>query len=307
MRLEDVLTDPALAERLAALGVTPAQLEASVRSDTAGHRGDRMMIERAPDGVLDALLEAFEVPRVDALVALERAIREHGLWRIAGWDAGRGCVKLYANASDAPPRVREALGAHVVGVNAFRDGTVERKRYHQREDASGLGDAATRLVEAAGALAAGVVVSLDPGDVARAFFVALRPASPEALDAAFGAVLPGFSSAALAAHAPFAPASPRSIGVAAARFEEWTAYVKPRDADEPEVWSLEPTARFAIEGGEVAVYVAPADHDRRVYARVGDHAVSYRVVAGQPSSESIRALMDRVLARLAAGRPLDGS
>lgn len=305
MRLEDALADhPALAARLAALGVTAAQLEASVRADDGGLRGDRMMIERAGDGALDVLCDVLGVPRVAALADLEARIAALGVARIVGWDASRGAVKLYANASDAPARVREALGAHVVGVNAFGDGRVEIKRYHQRADAAGLGPAAERLVAAAGALGAGVVVSVDDAGALRACFVALRPASPEALDAAFGEVLPGFSFAAIEARAPFPPASPRSIGIAAGRLDAWTAYVKPRDVGEPAVWSLEPAARLVVDGGEVAVFVAPVAHGGRAYAIVGEVAVSYRVVAGAPTIEAIRASMDAVVARLEAGDPL---
>lgn len=308
MRLADALADhPALAARLAALGVTFAQLEASVRADEGGLRGDRMMIERAGDGALDVVRAAFGVPRVAALADLEARIAALGVARIVGWDATRGGVKLYANASDAPARVREALGAHVVGVNALADGTVEIKRYHQRDDAAGLDPAAERLVAAAGALAAGVVVSVDDSGAPRACFVALRPASPEALDAAFAQVLPGFSFAAIEARAPFPPASPRSIGIAAGRLDAWTAYVKPRDADEPAVWSLEPAARIVVEGGELAVFLAPAAHAPRAYAIVDDQAVSYRIVAGAPTPEAIRETMDDVIARLrtTGGRVVD--
>lgn len=299
MSLAEALADrPALARALAACGVELARLEASVRAGPTGPRGDRMMIERAGPGVLEVLLEAFGVPRVAALDALERAIAAHGLPRIVGWDAARGCVKLYANASDAPVAARAALGAHVVGVNVFCDGLVEEKRYVQRVDAAGLGAAAARLVERAGAHAAGIVESRDPHGTLRAVFVALRPASPEALDAAFGALLPGFSFSVIAARSPFEPASPRSVGIAIDRPEEWTAYVKPRAADEPELHSLEPHARVPCGDGELAVYLAPAASTARAYAVVGDRAVSYRVVSGAPGPDAIRAVMDRILREL---------
>ncbi|MCB9595961.1 MAG: hypothetical protein H6719_24790 [Sandaracinaceae bacterium] len=288
-----------LADALAACGVELAQLEASVRADEGSLRADRMMIERAADGALEAILEAFGVPRVAALDALLETARALGVPRIVGWDATRGCVKLYANASDAPASVRERLGAHVVGVNAFADGSIERKRYAQHPDASSLGPAASRLVEAAGALCAGVVESRDEGGAARAWFVALRPATPVVLDAAFGG-LPGFGSfswAALVERAPFAPASPRSIGIAAARPTEWTAYVKPRASAEPELWSLEPIAAFETDDVEVAVHVAPADGALRAYARVGDRALSYRVVRGEPAGGDLDALMRWVVER----------
>ncbi|MBX3274216.1 MAG: hypothetical protein KF729_28375 [Sandaracinaceae bacterium] len=295
---------PALAEALARAGVRYAQLEASVRAGESFDRArsdrlrsDRVMIERAPPGALDAVCEALGVSRGGALEALEARIAALGVPRIVGWDGGRGWVKLYANASDAPEATRAALGAHVIGVNVSCDGTIEEKRYLQRAGVEGLGPGAARLARAAGALAAGFVESRDARGL-RAVFVALRPASPEALDAAFGPVLAGFSWRALAAASPFPPASPRSIGIAAGRLDAWTAYIKPRDADAPALYALEPSLHLRVGAAEVAVYLAPAGHDARAYAVVGAHAVSYRVLTGAPEPASLRDAMERVVAAL---------
>lgn len=297
----------AILERtLARLGVTPAQRELSVRHDGGALRADRVMIERAPASSVDAILDALGLARgarVDALIDAAG-----GLPLITGWDATRSAAKVYVNASDASDAARATLAqrlgltapAHVVGLNVLPGGE-ELKRYAQSVTRAPPGPAAARLVEAAGALCGGVVTCHLSDDTPRAWFVALRPADPAALDAAFG-YLPGFSWRAIEAALPFAPAPPRSIGIAWERPASWTVYVKPADADEPAVWELEPAAVFACDDGEVGVHLGPPG--ARAYAVAGGRAVSYRVRGGAPSADAITALLDWVIARLERDEPL---
>ena len=278
--------DAELRRHLRDHGVTLAQLEASVRLEGEGARADRVMIERAPHACVEGLRLLLGVPESPWITRTLATCDALPLPLIAGWDRTRGCLKLYVNASDAPASVRREVAAraeldgapHVLGLNLFAGGQVELKRYLQARDAEGP---ARRLVEAAGALSAGVVTSLYADGSPHAYFVALRPASPDALDAAF-AFLPGFSWDAIRAHAPFEPASPRSIGVSAADTDRWTAYVKPRDADAPALFALEPAAVVTAAGVTVSFFVSPDAETPRAYAREGGRALSYRAHGGSP-------------------------
>ena len=299
--------DSATLERtLARLGVTPAQRELSVRHEAGALRADRVMVERAPTASVHAILGALRLERGARVDALLDAAGELPL--ITGWDATRRAAKVYVNASDASDAARAALAerlalpapAHVVGLNALPGGE-ELKRYAQHATLAPPGPAAARLVDAAGASCGGVVTCHLADGTPRAWFVALRPASPDALDAAFG-YLPGFSWAAIEAALPFTPAPPRSIGIAWERPASWTVYVKPADADEPPVWDLEPAAVFCCDAGEVGVHLGPAS--ARAYAVVGDRSVSYRVRAGAPSADAITALLDWVTGELERDEPL---
>ena len=266
-------------------GVTEAQLEASVRAGSAELRGDRMMIERAPAAVVETLREALAVPPSRLL---DRALEACGpeIPLIAGWDLARACLKVYVNASDAPEDARVELAArfeldgapHVIGVNAMSDGRVELKRYDQ------VRTLPSSLLEPADDLIAGRVASAYADGRPHAWFVALRPASPARLDAAFGH-LPGFSWETIRAHAPFPPASPRSIGVLAADPARWTAYVKPRHADAPALFSLEPAAVVRAGAVTVSFFLAPDAETPRAFARAAGRALSYRAHGGAPTPE----------------------
>lgn len=294
--------DAELRRHLRDHGVTLAQLEASVRLEGEGARADRVMIERAPPACVEGLRLLLGVPESPWITRTLATCDALALPLIAGWDRTRGCLKLYVNASDAPASVRREVAAraeldgapHVLGLNLFAGGQVELKRYLQARDAEGP---ARRLVDAAGALSAGVVTSLYADGSPHAYFVALRPASPDALDAAF-AFLPGFSWDAIRAHAPFEPASPRSIGVSAADTDRWTAYVKPRDADAPALWSLEPVVVVRAGETELAFFVAPDVEGARAYARRGGRALSYRSHGPPPAPASLEGLLDWALGLL---------
>jgi len=275
-----------------------------------------MMVERAPPGALDDVLAAFEIPRVRLLDDMCEAGLLTGSPLIVGWDGARRCAKLYVNASDAPASARATLAArlggeaaHVFGVNVFADGSIEEKRYVQRgpEAASELGPVAQRLIGAAGHLLAGVVTSRTPSALGeaslRAVFVALRPGTPAELDAMFG-YLPGFSWQALLAGSPFPPAPPRSIGISATQPTQWTAYLKPHGEGEPSLHSLEPFARFQTSETKLAFFIGPSATTERAYARVGELALSYRVVAGAPTEEDLGRLLPWIVQAL-AGASLD--
>jgi len=307
VHLLETVSGPHLATALRSLGVADAQLELSVRRAGDALRADRVMIERAPVASIDPILAAMGLARGAGVDALLDAGAELPL--ITGWDRARGAAKIYVNASDASDAARASLAArlglagpaHVVGLNVLPDGREELKRYVQ----SARGEPpfhGARLVASAGPLCGGVVRSERADGAPRAWFVALREAPARALDAAFG-WLPGFRWAAVEAALPFAPAPPRSIGIAWERPSEWTVYVKPRGAGEPAVWSLEPLAVFTDGVGEVAVHLGPADAP--AYAVVGERSVSYRVRGGTPSAAQITRLLDWVVARLADAGPLE--
>lgn len=302
-------------DELERAGVERRRLEGSVRRDAGGQlRADRMMIEKASE-VAVRLIAGHLGVRGEALEPIAAAAREAGVPLIAGWDLGARAAKLYANASDASEGVRERLAArlgapraaHVIGVNARPDGVDEIKYYCQSRDAMLLArelddEAALELAERCAQIAAGGVASFDlaadRSSAPRAFFVALRPAEPEVLDAALG-FLPGFAMASVRAVLPFAPAPPRSIGVAHRRPERWTLYLKPQGAAGLHV--IEPFASFRAPGCEVGLYeAAPGE---RAYAIAGGRPIAYRVREGSPSS--LRLLLDWAVAALDRGASLD--
>jgi hypothetical protein len=296
--------------------------EASVRRGAAGVRAGRIMIEQSPSELVAAIAAALtmELPPAATRWIESAAVEEVPL--IAGWDLRRGggerTVKLYVNASDASPRKRARLCAAllpelhdgaapaVFGMNARGDGAVETKIYLQSADAvplaEGLGDRAIRLAADARAEGAdaGGVLSLDVGaggrTSPRAFFIALREPPGDL----WGCVrdLPGFDADEIEAALPFAPAPPRSVGIALDR-DEWTLYCKPRHSGRA-LHSLEPTTVFRDGDLEVGVFVEPNDAATRAFRRTKRSAVSIRVRQGKPIPHHIESLVDWFTERLHA-------
>jgi hypothetical protein len=201
-----------------------------------------------------------------------------------------------------------------MGMNARADGIVETKLYVQSADvielANGLGERARDLAAAArdeGAEAGGVL-SFDVVAGAlrpRAFFVALREPPDEAGWRCVRS-LPGYDPRTIESLLPFAPAPPRSLGVALDG-GAWTLYCKPRDSGRaPE--TLEPAAIFRLGNVEVGVFVEPTERAARAFRRTERHAVSVRVREGTPAPRMIESLVDWFTARLRAaerdGAPL---
>jgi hypothetical protein len=300
-----------------------AGYEGSVRRMADGAlRAGRMMIERASREVLDAIAAALQVdlpPSTDRWI--EAAGRE-GVPLITGWDLRGGgrerCVKLYVNASDASVAARAQLSAAlapggamteppaVIGMNARADGAVEVKLYAQSSDALALartvGGPAVPLAESARAedADAGGVLSFDAGDGApraRAFFVALRE-PPRGTDWRSVVSLPGYDLEAIRELLPFAPASPRSVGISLSD-GGWTLYAKPLGSGRaPE--ALEPAAIFRAGAAEVGVFVEPTEHAARAFRRTERHAVSIRVRDGDPQPLALESLVDWFASRLSA-------
>jgi hypothetical protein len=309
-------------------GVDPASLEASVRVQAGRWRGGRMMIERATPAQLYRIADAHGVTLAPPGLRVLESVARASLPLIAGWDvgdSGRTIVKAYANASDHGLAARAGaeahiLGrvldpaAHVVGVNLFADGRVERKRYVQAPDAEAVaapfGPRARDLARAAvrAGASAGAVVSFDvpEGDaspVPRAFFVAVRATGWSALARA----LPWFDAPTFAAQLPFAPGVPRSVGVSLAGELAYTVYVKPAGAG-PALHALEGDARFRAPGVVLSLFVEPAALALRSFRRTASHALSYRVVEGHPEPALVDGLfawaLGRVHAAESARRPV---
>jgi hypothetical protein len=301
-------------------GVDAASLEASVRVQGGRWRGGRMMIERATPAQLHHIADAHGVTLAPLGLRVLESVARASLPLIAGWDvgeSGRTIVKAYANASDHGLAARadaeaHILGrvhepaAHVVGVNLFADGRVERKRYVQAQDAEAvaapLGPHARELARVAvrAEASAGAVVSFDvqEGDappVPRAFFVAVRATGWPALSRA----LPWFDAQAFAAQLPFAPGVPRSVGVSLGGEPAHTVYVKPAGAG-PALHALEGDARFRAPGVLLSLFVEPAPLALRSYRRTASHALSYRVVEGHPEAALVDALFNWALERVHA-------
>jgi len=110
--------------------------------------------------------------------------------------------------------------------------------------------------------------------------------------------LPGFDADEIRAALPFAPAPPRSVGIALER-EEWTLYCKPRDSGgAPQ--SLEPTTVFRDGDTEVGVFVEPNGTAARAFRRTERSAVSIRVRQGEPLPHHLESLVDWFTERLRA-------
>lgn len=306
-----------LAAVLAELGDDVSVYEASVRRGRDGAlSAGRMMIERASYPVVEAIAAALGVELPAAAATWYRAASDARVPMIAGWDrrgdSARRCVKVYVNASDASTDSRRQLcgvllpdvvlrddAPAVIGMNACADGTVERKLYEQAADAvqmaAGIGRQAQRLAAAArrDGADAGAVLSLDVCAAGalevRAFFVALRE-PPDASGWPCVRTLPGYDAAAIGRMLPFAPAPPRSIGIAPTG-DEWTLYCKPRGSGRaPE--ALEPKAVYRCAWGEVGVFVEPNDSAPRAFRRTARHAISVRIRRGDPPPEALEALVD---------------
>jgi hypothetical protein len=296
--------------------------EASVRRGAAGVRAGRIMIEQSPGELVAAIAAALrmELPAAATRWIESAALEDVPL--IAGWDfrdgGGERTVKLYVNASDASqgkrarlcaallPELRDGEAPAVLGMNARADGTVETKIYLQSADAvalaEGLGTGACRLASDARAerADAGGVLSLDVAaggrTSPRAFFIALREPARDQWRCV--RALPGFDAHEIEAALPFAPAPPRSVGVALDR-DEWTLYCKPRDSfGAPQ--SLEPTGVFGNGDVEVGVFVEPNEAAPRAFRRTERSAVSIRVRQGEPIPHHLESLVDWFTERLRA-------
>lgn len=307
--------DPdALATTLTAHAVDPASYEASVRGG-AGRAlsAGRMMIERAPVAVLDAVAHALGVRLPSEAGGWVERARDEGVPLIVGWDlrgrTERRCVKLYVNASDAADTVRarlcaalapEAAVAHapaVLGMNLCADGRIETKVYVQTADAvdlaAGLAPGARALAAAArgeGADAGGVLsFDIDGHSVRpRAFFVALREpvgiTSWRCVES-----LPGYDARAVEALVPFPAAPARSIGISLSD-GAWTVYCKPRQSSRaPE--ALEPAAVFRAGAVEVGLFVEPNERAPRAFCRTARHAISVREREGVAEPRAIESLV----------------
>ena len=190
-------------------------------------------------------------------------------------------------------------------MNVHADGTVETKIYLQSADAvalaEGLGPRSSRLAADARAerADAGGVLSFDVTDgntSPRAFFIALREPPRDLWRCVLA--LPGFDADEIEAGMPFAPAPPRSVGVALDR-DEWTLYCKPRDSfGAPQ--SLEPTTVFRDGDLEVGVFVEPNEAAPRAFRRTERSAVSIRVRQGSPVPHHLESLVDWFTDRLSA-------
>jgi hypothetical protein len=188
--------------------------------------------------------------------------------------------------------------AAVLGMNAGADGVTETKFYVQSADAvalaSKLGGHAQALAESARSEAAdaGAVLSFDVNDHSlrpRAFFVALREPSDQVGWRCVRS-LPGYDARAIESLLPFAPAPPRSLGIALGG-EAWTLYCKPRGSGRaPE--ALEPVAIFRTSEAEVGVFVEPTEHAARAFRRTERYAISVRVRDGAPAPRALESLVD---------------
>ena len=312
----------ALAESLCAAVDDAACYEASVRRGAAGVRAGRMMIEQSSGDLVAAIAAALDMELPAAATRWIESAAVEELPLIAGWDlrhgGGERTLKLYVNASDASRQKRARLCAAlmpelddreapaVLGLNARADGSVETKIYLQSSDAVALaervGARASRLATDARAerADAGSVLSLDVGaggrTSPRAFFIALRE-PPRDLWACVRA-LPGFDADEIGAALPFAPAPPRSVGIALDR-DEWTLYCKPRDTGGAP-HSLEPATVFRDGNIEVGVFVEPNGTAARAFRRTERSAVSIRVRQGEPIPHHIERLIDWFTERLRA-------
>jgi hypothetical protein len=293
-----------------------------VRRDAIGVRAGRMMIEQPPGDLVSAIALALSIELPAAATRWIESAAAQEVPLIAGWDLRRGgddrTMKLYVNASDASQRKREGLCTAllpklhdgrtpaVIGMNVRADGSVETKIYVQSADAvrlaEGLGPRPIRLAadaRADGADAGGVLsfdVAAGGHTSPRAFFVALREPSRDLWRCVRD--LPGFDADEIEAALPFAPAPPRSVGVALDR-DEWTLYCKPRDSfGAPQ--SLEPTGVFGNGDVEVGVFVEPNEAAPRAFRRTERSAVSIRVRQGEPIPRHLESLVDWFTERLRA-------
>lgn len=301
--------EPAL-QVLASEGLTFDALEASARFRNGRFEGGRMMIEQARPALVEPLFAALGMP-IEPAQRLLRVAADAPV--IAGWDRGRErpVAKLYLNLSDASRMVRQriahALGLrgapHVLGINVGRIGgdqvRVERKAYFQLpalpEDAPAV---LHRL--AAGQPLAGVVQSADVGEdggiSGRAVFLAPTDADH---GRALLHALPGWDEAAFSAAIPFPWEQVRSVGFAQDG-ASWVAYVKPLGQGRP-LWSLDPVVCVRTPGGELGIFVAPRSGREQAYCVAGEHALSYRVRAGEPRQDEVATVMAWAAARVAQG------
>lgn len=299
--------------------------EASVRwSGSSGARGNRIMIERAPPDVVDAIAAALACPLPGDARTLVAHASELGMPLIGGWDVEgeRIAAKIYANGSDASDDTRERLWRatgwptriagrvpHLVALNVSPDGSLERKAYVQ--GIGPIGPRAEALARSASALdvVAGFVgawtlePSRDPRP--RAFFVAVRDADAVRVDALLRTV-DGFDADAVDASLPFERGQCRSVGVALDGEPVWTAYFKPRGHGAP-LHAIDPVACFAAPDGEVAIFSAPRALGQRAYGYAGEQAISYRVTAGDPDPGSVTRLVRWAIQRLARTRGASGA
>jgi len=279
-----------------AAGVDRGALEASARQRLIGGGpllGGRMMVERVSAQTALALLAPLPVDLTPARRFLAAAPT---VPLIVGWDTGRPdpVAKLYLNLSDSAQETRqtvaEAIGVpgspHVIGLNLWSN-TAEVKVYQQLTALPA--DAPEALARWSKTIAlAGVVVCHDvvPGGdlVTRAVFVAPRGDVRDQLWH-----LPGFDEAAFSAAIPFAWGQVRSVGFAQDA-SAWVVYVRPQ-GQAPALWNLDPAVSVRCSGGELGVYLAPITTAERAYTRSRDYALSYRVRAGQPTAQTIAAVM----------------
>lgn len=272
-------------------GAQPDQWEASVRSERGRIvPGERVMIERAGPAVCRAVFDALGIALPGEASALLALAERTSVQLIAGWDLGRGApvAKLYLNASDRGADLRaelaraigwnglERLGApHILAINA-RAESVLRKAYVQAEAVDDGVEAAFPLTVPP-ALAAGAVLSweLPPSGppIARAGFVAIRDRDDGSVETFLAGWLAGWDPASLAAALPFERGHCRSVGVD--REGASVAYFKPRGAGVP-LDVLEPAARFAHAGHDVAVFVEEKREGVRAFATTERSAISFR-------------------------------
>lgn len=308
-----------LREAVRAAGATPAQWEASVRSERGQLApGERVMIEQASEAVCRSVFEVLGVPVPAEARAMLQLAERTGTPLIAGWDlCGEPVAKLYLNASDRSAAVRAELAAalgwngldalpgppHLCAINATR-GRVVRKAYHQGatlDEAFGF-----RLPgELPSSLFAGVVVShelpVSEAPVARAAFAAIRDRMDGEVEAWLGSMR-GWDRAAIDAALPFPRGHCRSVGWNASG--DWVAYFKPAGAGVP-LEALEPIAVFTAEGHDVAVFVEPRREGRRAFATTEHLAISFRggETAPRTTTAPLHAwVLERVLLAERTGR-----
>lgn len=295
---------------LAGEGLTYDALEASARFRAGRYEGGRMMIEQARPALVEPLFAALGLP-LEPAQRLLRAAADAPV--IAGWDRGRErpVAKLYLNLSDASRTARQrtahALGLrgapHVLGINVGRDAAgqvrVERKAYLQLPSLPADAPAVLQRL-AAGQPLAGVVQSADIGEDGsiRGRAVFLAPTDADRGRALLHA-LPGWDDAAFSAAIPFPWEQVRSVGFAQDG-ASWVAYVKPLGQGRP-LWSLDPVVCVRTPSGELGIFVAPRSGRERAYCVAGDHALSYRVRAGEPLPDEVATVMAWAAGRAAQG------
>lgn len=302
-------------------GVDEDRLEASVRGTQGDVRGGRMMLENVSPAcardILEVLWAGVPFPSADVssagvssaggadavLIAtvLELAAVPHAK-TIVGWDATPRQSKLYLNLSDvSEEQRRDALervwpsaaatspaensgkvSPHVIGLNVGLGGTT-LKLYTQLLSAPS--DAPQPLLEWASELAiAGWVrcdeLLADGSRRLRAVFAAPQEGAGElpfeADDVHLGRAW------------PYEPGCLRSVGFDAAG-TSYTAYAKPSQHSQT-VHSLDPTIVIREGEHELGLYREPASAEK-AYSRTEQHALSYRVRAGEPSRDAVEEVM----------------